>query len=91
MAYTDEELKEMAVLAIFNYYSGEYAKEYIQENFTLAIKVLTNNTTSIEKPVGVSSISENGTSITYRDGYEKFSMTNDVLALLPNKINHRAW
>lgn len=89
--YTDTELNEMAVLAIFNYYDGEYAKEYIQENFALAIKVLINNVTSIEKPVGVSSISENGTSITYRSDYEKFSLTSDVLALLPKKTNFRAW
>ena len=40
---------------------------------------------------GVSSISENGTSITYKEGYEKFSMTSDVLALLPKKTNFRVW
>lgn len=91
MAFTENELNEMAVLAIFNYYDGEYTQEYIKDNFTLAIKVLINNATSIEKPVGVSSISENGTSITYRSDYEKFSLTSDVLALLPKKTNFRAW
>jgi hypothetical protein len=91
MAFTESELQEMAVLAIFNYYDGEYAQEYIKDNFTLAIKVLINNATSIEKPVGVSSISENGTSITYRSDYEKFFLTSDVLALLPKKTNFRVW
>lgn len=91
MAFTENELNEMAVLAIFNYYDGEYTQEYIKDNFALAIKVLINNAKSIEKPVGVSSISENGTSITYRSDYEKFSLTSDVLALLPKKTNFRAW
>lgn len=91
MAFTENELNEMAVQAIFNYFDGEYKKEYIQENFKLAIKVLINNITSIEKPVGISSISENGTSITYKSDYEKFSLTSDVLALLPKKKNFRVW
>lgn len=91
MAFTESELNEMAVLAIFNYYDGEYTQEYIKDNFTLAIKVLIENATSLEKPVGVSSISENGTSITYRSDYEKFSLTSDVLTLLPKKTNFRVW
>lgn len=88
--YTDSEFMEMAVLAIYNYYGGEYTKEYIKDKFTLAIKVLVNNAKDV-KMAGVSSISENGTSITYKSDYEKFSMTNDVIALLPKKTNFRAW
>lgn len=89
--YTDSELMEMAVLAIYNYYDGEYTKDYIKEHFKLALKVLIENTKSMGKISGVSSISENGTSITYKEGYEKFSMTSDVLALLPKKTNFRVW
>ncbi|MFR4583914.1 hypothetical protein HF846_15750 [Clostridium cadaveris] len=89
--YTDIELMEMAVLAIYNYYDGEYTKDYIKEHFKLALKVLIENTKSMGKISGVSSISENGTSITYKEGYEKFSMTSDVLALLPKKTNFRVW
>ena len=81
----------MAVLAIYNYYDGEYTKDYIKEHFKLALKVLIENTKSMGKISGVSSISENGTSITYKEGYEKFSMTSDVLALLPKKTNFRVW
>lgn len=88
--FTDSELEEMAVLAIYNYYDGEYTKEYIKSNFTLAIKTLVNNSKDI-KLTGVSSISENGTSITYKEGYEKFSVAGDVLALLPKKTNFRVW
>lgn len=91
MSFTDEELMEMATLAISNYFDGEYTKEYIKENFTLALKVLVENTKSMGKILGVSSISENGTSITYKDGYEKFSITSDVIALLPKKTNYRVW
>jgi len=91
MSFTDEELKEMAVLAIFNYYDGEYTKEFIETNFNLALKVLIENTKSMDKVSGVSTISENGTSITYKEGYEKFSITNDVIALLPKKTNYRVW
>lgn len=90
MAFTESELLEMAVLAIFNYFDGEYTKEYIQQNFTLAIKLFAENIKN-NKMVGVASISENGTSITYNDGYERFSITNDVIALLPKKTNFRVW
>lgn len=89
--FTDEELEEMAVLAIYNYFNGEYTKDYIKENFKLALKVLLENIKGTSKLTGVSSISENGTSITYKDGYEKFTLTSDVLALLPKKKNFKVW
>jgi hypothetical protein len=89
--FTDEELEEMAVLAIYNYFNGEYTKDYIKENFKLALKVLVENIKGTSKLTGVSSISENGTSITYKDGYEKFTLTSDVLALLPKKKNFKVW
>ena len=89
--FTDEELEEMAVLAIFNYFDGEYTKDYIKENFKLALKVLVENIKGTSKLTGVSSISENGTSITYKDGYEKFALTSDVLALLPKKKIFKVW
>lgn len=91
MTYTDAEYNEMAIMAIYNYYDGEYTKEYIQLNFTLAIKVLINNAKELIKPTGIKSMSENGASITYIDGYEKFSITSDVIALLPKKANFRVW
>lgn len=93
MAYTDEELNEMAVLAIFNYYNGYYSKEYIQENFSLALKVLTENIrTSVTKPQGIKSVSQNGISVTYNEGsgFNAY-LTEEVLALLPNKSGFYAW
>ena len=93
MAYTDEELKEMAVLAIFNHYNEYYSKEYIQENFKLALKVLTENIrTSVTKPQGIKSVSQNGISVTYNEGagFNAY-LTEEVLALLPNKSGFYAW
>lgn len=91
MDFTIEELNEMAVMVIFKYFEGNYTEIYIKENFKLAVKLLVNNAANSTKIVGASSIAENGTSITYKEGYERFSMTSDVIALLPNKINYRAW
>lgn len=89
--FTDIELEGIAILIISNYFDGEYTEEYIQENFKLALKVLIENIKSTSKLTGVKSISENGISISYEDGYEKFSLTSDVLALLPNKKNFKVW
>ena len=94
MAFTDAEYQEMAVLAIFNYYSGEYTEEYIQNNFKLAIKVLVNNiSSSLNRVVGASSISENGVSITYKDSNieNNINLTDEVLALLPKKKKFYVW
>ena len=93
MAYTDEELKEMAVLAIFNYYDDKYSKEYIQDNFQLALKVLIENIrTSVTKPQGIKSVSQNGISVTYNEGagFNAY-LTEEVLSLLPNKSGFYAW
>lgn len=87
---TDEELEQMAILTIYNYYNGFYKEDYIKENFILAIKVLVNNAKDI-KINGVSSISENGTSITYKNNCVRFTITEDVLALLPKKKSYYVW
>lgn len=91
MAFTENEYKEMAVVAIFNYFDGEYTKEYIQDNFELAIKMIVNNAMNTTVIQGASSISENGISISYRDDYGSLNITSDVIALLPKKKNYRAW
>ena len=93
MAFTDAEYQEMAVLAIFNYYNEYYSKEYIQENFKLALKVLTENIrTSVTKPQGIKSVSQNGISVTYNEGagFNAY-LTEEVLSLLPNKSGFYAW
>ncbi len=93
MAFTESELNEMAVLAIFNYFDEKYSKEYISENFTLALKVLIENIrVSVTKPIGIKSVSQNGTSVTYNEGagFNAY-LTTEVLALLPKKTNFRVW
>lgn len=93
MAYTETELQEMAVLAIFNYYDGKYTNEYIQENFSLALKVLIENIrASVTKPIGIKSVSQNGTSVTYNEGtgFNAY-LTTEVLSLLPKKSNFKVW
>ena len=92
MAYTDDELEQMAVLAIFNYFDGEYTQDYIKDNFKLAIKVLINNiTSSLNRVVGANSITENGISITYKESTSNVNFTDEVLALLPKKKNFYVW
>lgn len=94
MVYTDEELKEMAVLAIFNYYDGSYSKEYIENNFGLALKVLIENIrASVTKPIGIKSVSQNGISVTYNEGGTGFNayLTTEVLALLPKRTGFEVW
>jgi hypothetical protein len=91
--YTDDELNEMAVLAIFNYYDGKYSKEYIKDNFGLALKVLVENIkASVTKPIGIKSVSQNGISVTYNEGagFNAY-LTTEVLALLPKKTGFRVW
>lgn len=91
---TDEEYKEMAILTIYNYYNEKYSKEYIQQNFGLALKVLIQNiTASVTKPVGIASVSQNGISVSYREGGTGYNayLTSEVLSLLPSKSAFYAW
>ena len=90
MAINSDKLREMAIIVIHNYYDGYYTKEYIEENFNLAIDLMAENASC--KVSGASAISENGTSITYTvDSANKFSINADVKALLPKKKNFKAW
>lgn len=93
MAFTENELNEMAVLAIFNYYDEKYSNEYIKDNFGLALKVLVENVrASVTKPIGIKSVSQNGTSVTYNEGagFNAY-LTEEVLSLLPKKSNFKVW
>ena len=94
MAYMESELEEMAVLAIFNHYNGKYSIEYIKNNFQLALKVLIENIrTSVTKPQGIKSVSQNGISVTYNEGGTGYNayLTEEVLALLPKRTGFEVW
>lgn len=91
--FTDEELEEMAVLAIYNYFDGEYTKEQIEKDFNLAVKLLVSNAKKMltMKVAGVNSITQGSQSISFESGVEIFTLTSDVLALLPNKKTFKVW
>lgn len=91
--FTDAEYKELAILSIYNYFNGRYSKDYIDTNFGLAIKVFINNIKQISssKVAGVKSMTEGSQSISFSDGVEAFTLTADVLALLPKKVNFYVW
>ena len=94
MTFTDEELYEMAVLVISNHYNGKYSKEYINNNFQLALKVLIENIrTSVTKPQGIKSVSQNGISVTYNEGGTGYNayLTEEVLSLLPKRAGFEVW
>ena len=86
---SEDKLKEVAIRVIYNYYDGIYTEEYIEENFSLAVELMVEN--SKNRISGASSISENGTSIAYSGDLAKFTINSDILALLPKKKRYRAW
>lgn len=94
MAFTDTELNQMAVQAIFNYYDGQYTKEYIRENFDMAVKLLANKMGNMYNNsfAGATSISEGNQSISFEAGYNSSNLiTADILALLPKKVLFHVW
>lgn len=86
LTFTDEEYEQIAVIAIKNYLNKDFADDYIKQKFGLAIKRFISNTKTLDssKVVGASSISENGSSISFREGIEAGTITDDIKALLPN-------
>lgn len=81
---TDEELEQVAIIAIRKYLNKDFTDDEIKTNYPLAIKRLIINAKNLEsKVIDVQSVSENSTSITYKDGVEFGVVTNDVKALLP--------
>ena len=91
--FTDIEIEEMAVLAIYNYFDGEYTKEQIEKDFNLAVKLLVSNAKKMltMKVAGVNSITQGSQSISFESGVEVFTLTSDVLALLPKKKTFKVW
>lgn len=81
---TDEELEQIAIISIRKYLNKDFTNDEIKINYPLAIKRLIINAKSLEdKALGIQTISENATSVTYKDGIEFGVITDDVKALLP--------
>ena len=85
MNFTDEELEQMSIMSIRNYLNKDFSDDYIKKHFGLAIKKLINNANEIGsiKKAGVSSISENGISMSFDNSIESMSITADIKMLLP--------
>lgn len=88
--YTPSELEQMAIISIRNYLNKKatdigFTDAELKENYPLAIKVIVNNATTLinNKAPGVSSMSQGSQSMTFKDGVEAFTITDDVKALLP--------
>lgn len=81
---TDAEYQAMAIVAIRNYLNCDFTDEEITIKYPIAImRFIANNKVLIDKPIGISSMSENGASISYKNNTEFGIITDDVKALLP--------
>lgn len=83
--YDPVEKEQMAIIAIRRYLNKDFTDEEIKEKFALAIKILINNAEYLmnTKVSGVTSMSQGSQSMTFKEGIEAFTITDDVKALLP--------
>lgn len=83
--YTPIEKEQMAIISIRRYLNKDFTDIEIKDKFALAIKVLVNNAENLmnTKAPGVTSMSQGSQSMTFKDGVEAFSITDDIKALLP--------
>lgn len=94
--YDENELKEVAIISIQNYLNNsKYTKEYVENNFTIAIKIITKNLKANNEVCGgisnVSSISQGNQSISFNTNTKNTVITEEVKAVLPRPINFMAW
>lgn len=86
MIFTDQELKDMAVMAIKEYLNNpRFTKSYIEENYGLAIKLLAENSKNIlsRGDYAVSSMTKGAKSITFESKAKAFTINEDIKMLLP--------
>lgn len=85
MNYTPSELEQMAIISIRKYLNKDFTDAEIKDKYSFAIKVIVNNATTLmnNKVPGVASMSQGSQSMTFKDGVEPFTITDDVKALLP--------
>jgi len=81
----EEKNEAKAILVIKNYLNRNVSDQYIKKNYALAIDQLIENANRINstKLVGVKSMSEGNQSISFDSNVEAWSMTSDVISLLP--------
>lgn len=81
----EEKNEAKAILVIRNYLNRDLSDSYIKNNYVLAIDQLIENARKLQsmKIVGVKSMSEGNQSISFENGAEAWTMTEDVKLLLP--------
>lgn len=86
MAFTNEELEEMAIQVIRNYLNKDFSDEYIRKNFKYALKRIINKAEKIESnsSEGITSIKEGDTTINFRQEDNAFVIDEEIKALLPS-------
>lgn len=93
---TDLEYEQIGLLILKKYFKEKLrlnkTDEEIKNDYDLVLKRLISNAKKIDdiKIQGVNSINENGTSISFKD-IEAFTLTKDILALLPTAPNVYSW
>lgn len=93
LIFTNEEYEEMAVESIRTYLNKNFTDDYIRKRFRFAIKKMTIKAKNIEegKPVGVKSISEGDSSITFDNQLDSFVVDAEIKALLPAPYIKMFW
>lgn len=81
----EEKNQAKAILVIKNYLNRDLSDSYIKKNYVLAIEQLIENANKINsmKAIGVKSMSEGNQSISFENGAEAWTVTEDVKMLLP--------
>lgn len=77
--------QKKAILVIKNYLNKDLEDNYILENYELAVNQLIQNAAKLEsiKTPGVNSMSEGNQSISFENGINPWTITDDIKALLP--------
>lgn len=81
----EEKNQAKAILVIRNYLNRDLSDSYIKKNYLLAIDQLIENANKINsmKAIGVKSMSEGNQSISFENGAEAWTITEDIKLLLP--------
>lgn len=81
----EEKNEAKAILVIRNYLNRDLSDSYIKKNYLLAIDQLIENANKINsmKAIGVKSMSEGNQSISFENGTEAWTITEDIKLLLP--------
>lgn len=81
----EEKNQAKAILLIRNYLNRDLSDSYIKKNYLFAIDQLIENANKINsmKAIGVKSMSEGNQSISFENGAEAWTITEDIKLLLP--------